>query len=391
MNLLLIDPSLINDTIQAAKAELSCGMGSQAMADLYDTAIVNQASIYYSARKLANGNLELVFDAIKDNAQSNQKYISKFTYIFDSLESGFLLKYTSEQSYYPYSTYENAEDKNSVEPTYYAKFVGEVKKGILEEYKGDLPVDVTSAFVSEIRLSASKTTIEVDQSVALKYVVLPETALNKDLHFSSSNENVARVDSFGRVTGIGVGSCEIIATNVESGVEGRITINVIPKTKPDAGNDEEKGDLLLALQESKNRVFAFTKWIGGDYVESIAGMCIDSESLINSQALSELSISDFAYDEVERKATYIGDYSALDDVIPFIDNGNENLSNSYLLKKDNLMYHDVTLGFEIYLAGDNTIHYLKFDMACGYIETEDDINLATLSDDNIDEVLGEFT
>ena len=391
VNLLLSSPETINDALLSARAEVSCGLGSYAMADLYDTAIVNQSSLFFTSRYIDGTKLELIFYAEAENTKSNQKYIGQFTYLFDGVKTGYLLEYTSKQSYYPLNTYNNSTDKSTLEPTYYAIMEGKSNKGILSNYEGELPVDINSSFVSEIRLSANKTTIAVDEVVALKYQVLPETALNKELHFSSTNENIARVDSFGRVTGIKEGTCEIVATNIESGVEGKISITVTAKEKPDAGDDSTKTDLQIALSEALNRVFGFTKWIGGDYVESISGMCIDSEQALNSSAISELSISDFSYDENQRKAIYVGDYSKLLSIIPFYDNGNENLSNRYLLYNKYTMYCDEMLGMELYLSGDNTIHYLKFEMRTGYCDSDSVINVAELTDDNISEKLGEFT
>ena len=55
------------------------------------------------------------------------------------------------------------------------------------------------------------------------------------------------------------------------------------------------------------------------------------------------------------------------------------------------MYCDEMLGMELYLSGDNTIHYLKFEMRTGYCDSDSVINVAELTDDNIGEKLGEFT
>ena len=277
INLLLGDINELTETIQSARSEISCGLGSSAFEDLYNVAVTNDASLRFTTQKDSNNNFKVFIYAEAENEQSNQKYIAQFEYIFNSLEEGFLLEYSSTQSYYSLNAYLQEEDKSKLVPTYYAHTLGSAQKGTLEAYEGDLPVDTSSTFVSTINVSASKTTIEVDEEIALKYEVLPATALNKDVIFISSNESVARVDSFGKVIGIGVGTCEISVINVESEVEGKITIIVTEKAKPDAGDDSKKGDLQKALLASVNQILGYTRWIGGTSVDSITGMCIDSE------------------------------------------------------------------------------------------------------------------
>lgn len=386
INLLSDDVTTFTSKYESAQAQVSCGLGYSALEDLYQVVYANNSDIMYSSQILDNGNLKMIFKAEAENSSSNQKYVATFTYIFESLASGFLKEYNSEQAYYSLDKYEQASDISTLEPTYYAKTEGISNKGILDSFTGELPVDISGAFVSKINVSASKTTIEVDEIIALKYEVLPLTALNRDVIFRSSNESVARVDSYGRVTGISPGTCEIKVINVDSEVEGTITITVIDKAKPDAGDDSKKGDLKSALNEAQYQTLSYTRWIGGDSVDSITGMCIDSESNINSEPLSKLSISDFYYDENLRKATYVGDYKNLIDVLPFYDNGNDALNNNYLInERSGVIYRDVILNLDIYLAGDNTINYLQFEMRNDSADYDKKtLDIATLTNENVD-------
>ena len=59
----------------------------------------------------------------------------------------------------------------------------------------------------------------------IKYNVLPENATNKSVTFTSSNTNVARVDSNGLVAGVGVGST-IITVKTTNGKTAFVTVNV---------------------------------------------------------------------------------------------------------------------------------------------------------------------
>ena len=65
---------------------------------------------------------------------------------------------------------------------------------------------------SSITLSKSSYTIKVDGSYTLSATVLPASTTDKDVIWSSNDEEVATVTDGGKVTGIAEGSCKIIAT-----------------------------------------------------------------------------------------------------------------------------------------------------------------------------------
>lgn len=65
---------------------------------------------------------------------------------------------------------------------------------------------------SSITISKTSYTIKVDGSYTLSATVLPEDTSEKDVIWSSSNEEIATVSDAGKVTGIAEGSCKIIAT-----------------------------------------------------------------------------------------------------------------------------------------------------------------------------------
>ncbi len=65
------------------------------------------------------------------------------------------------------------------------------------------------------------------QPLTLDFEVLPENTNDKTLVWSSSDEEVATVDSEGTVTPVSLGSCEITAKSIEDGVERTVEITVI--------------------------------------------------------------------------------------------------------------------------------------------------------------------
>lgn len=56
--------------------------------------------------------------------------------------------------------------------------------------------------------------------------VLPEDADNKEVTWSSDNEEVASVDPFGKVTAVGEGTAKITATTVDGGFTANCEVTV---------------------------------------------------------------------------------------------------------------------------------------------------------------------
>ncbi len=79
--------------------------------------------------------------------------------------------------------------------------------------------------VSSIVLSKTNTTIAAGYTDILKADILPETAWDTDLSWSSSNPSVAQVDGNGKVTGTGIGTAVITAQC--AGVTAECTVTVV--------------------------------------------------------------------------------------------------------------------------------------------------------------------
>lgn len=79
-----------------------------------------------------------------------------------------------------------------------------------------------------LSLSASKTTIKVDETIILQV----KSNFSTSVTFSSSNENIATVNDIGLVTGINVGSATITATStIDETIKASITIKVIEQVR----------------------------------------------------------------------------------------------------------------------------------------------------------------
>jgi hypothetical protein len=70
--------------------------------------------------------------------------------------------------------------------------------------------------------------LEVGETVQLNAEVEPENATNKDVTWSTSNENVATVSESGLVTAVSEGEATITVTTIDGGYTDSIKVNVLP-------------------------------------------------------------------------------------------------------------------------------------------------------------------
>jgi len=87
-------------------------------------------------------------------------------------------------------------------------------------------VTVNEIKVTDITLNTTNIDIKINGSYQLSANVLPENATNKELEWSSSNTNVATVDSNGYVKAINIGNAVIKAKVKNTNIEKSVTVNV---------------------------------------------------------------------------------------------------------------------------------------------------------------------
>lgn len=79
----------------------------------------------------------------------------------------------------------------------------------------------------EIVLDKPEVTVDTGRTANLKATVLPKDANDKSVVWSSSDETVAKVNAQGRITGLGLGDCEIVCTSKVNGdVQAKATVHV---------------------------------------------------------------------------------------------------------------------------------------------------------------------
>lgn len=68
-----------------------------------------------------------------------------------------------------------------------------------------------------VQLDKAEATVDVGKTGTLKATVLPKTANDKNVVWTSSDESIATVNASGRITGLKLGECEIICTSRANG------------------------------------------------------------------------------------------------------------------------------------------------------------------------------
>ena len=116
--------------------------------------------------------------------------------------------------------------------------------------------------VSGVSLDKTELTIRTGQTEKLTATVLPSTAANKTVQWSSSNSLVATVDPNGLVTSINAGATTISATTVDGGYSAScaVTVKEMPIT-----NGIEYVDLGLSVLWAAFNVGATKPEVYGDY------------------------------------------------------------------------------------------------------------------------------
>lgn len=84
--------------------------------------------------------------------------------------------------------------------------------------------------VSSVSLSKTSVSIYTTKSATLSATVLPETATDKSVTWTSSNTKVATVSSKGKVTAVGAGTATITCTS-SNGIAATCTVKVLKKTE----------------------------------------------------------------------------------------------------------------------------------------------------------------
>ncbi len=102
------------------------------------------------------------------------------------------------------------------------KFAGDTSSG----YSGSIIFTVDATAVTSVSLNKESTSLTVGGTEALTAKVSPTDATNKSVSWSSSNTDVATVDSNGKVTAIAAGTATITVTTADGNKTATCTVTV---------------------------------------------------------------------------------------------------------------------------------------------------------------------
>lgn len=112
--------------------------------------------------------------------------------------------------------------------------------------KGEIQIKVYTP-VTGLELTSENLVMQEGDSFAITPIVLPTDADNKNVTYSSENEQIATIDSNGKIVAVKEGKTKINATTEEGGFKGEIEVIVVKKL----GEDEITFDESLKVVQNE--------------------------------------------------------------------------------------------------------------------------------------------
>lgn len=142
--------------------------------------------------------------------------------------------------------------KSSIIVTTAIKGIEKGSKKLSYVYK-EIPITVVVP-VSGIKMNVSSKELNINDSCYLSTIVTPSTAEAPKIKWSSSNSKVALVDNEGKVSAIGVGSCNITAKTVGLSKNYSTTCKLTVVSKPTSIKVED--DFYVGINEKHKIVYS---------------------------------------------------------------------------------------------------------------------------------------
>ena len=90
----------------------------------------------------------------------------------------------------------------------------------------------------------------MDSSLGISYIIIPNLAVEVDIEWSSSNEDIAIVDVFGNIKPMDIGTCTITARSPEANISDTCTLHVVSKTDAPASINLTQYEANLGISDS---------------------------------------------------------------------------------------------------------------------------------------------
>lgn len=147
--------------------------------------------------------------------------------------------------------------------------------------------------VKRVKLNKTSATLEVDEKLTLTPTISPKNATNKDVKWTSSDKNVAKVTSKGVVKALAKGTAVITVSTVDGGYTATCTVSVIKKATgvkiSRSKATVEKGDTyqLSASVQPTDATIRTVKWSSSN--KKIA--TVNDKGLVTALAAGKVKIT----------------------------------------------------------------------------------------------------
>ena len=206
---------------------------------------------------------------------------------------------------------------------------------------------------TSIALDKTEVSLEATETATLVATILPETATNKSVTWTSSNEAVVTVDANGVVTAIALGEAVITATTTDgSDLSATCQVTVIPtlavsiEVTPNSVEAEENSEVQLSVNIlPENATYKSVEWSSSN--DAIAS--VNANGLVKIRKEGNVVITATTTDGTNLSATCsINVYSGIDGV-----NGNDVIVATI---GDNIIVKNAKLGSNVRVyAADGSI------------------------------------
>ena len=133
----------------------------------------------------------------------------------------------------------NANGNDYLTITYASKNNPDPENGFFtvrsESNAGTIKLNKPPVLVTGVEVEPSELTVEIGKVTDVTANVIPENADDKNVTWTSSDNNVATVNNSGEVTGVSLGTTTITATTNDGGFTDTCTVTVTPSTSPGIG------------------------------------------------------------------------------------------------------------------------------------------------------------
>lgn len=245
-------------------------------------------------------------------------------------------------------------------------------------YSDSVTVSVmkSSDNVWNVTIDGGNREIAVGENVKLNAVVIPDTAKNRSVEWSVSDDSVAAVDSDGNLTGKKVGTVTVSVKTADGGLEDSITVNVIPQSGQAAYVSVSSGDFIIESGGTKN----LTAYVDPNAVKKDVAWYSSDPSVLS-------------VDEKTGKVTAVKPGSVKITVIT-LDSGVEGYCTAGVYAKDDVSYirenHIESEEGKAEIEIPSDVRKVLTDSDSGYTVITDNLGSVTLSSDILKTNTGEL-